>query len=153
MARVFPASHVCSNGGTCVNSGGSARCNCAGNFIGRNCDRCHRNYIGSNCDQRDYCVGHQCLNGGTCINGVSTDSAPRYTCECAYGEKTSFFVRKSVSISYFLFFSQDMLASTVRLTTCVRFTTFRARMARHATRAQESVIAGQTQLAKRRASD
>eukprot|EP01084_Bolivina_argentea_P079272 143804_1 len=63
------ASLSCSNGGSCIASGGQAWCRCPQGFGGRTC-----------AEKEDACTSSFCRNGGTCIA-----SAGQAWCQCPQG--------------------------------------------------------------------
>ncbi|GMT22307.1 hypothetical protein PFISCL1PPCAC_13604, partial [Pristionchus fissidentatus] len=60
----------CKNGGTCVNTMGSYKCNCVLGTEGNDCSR-----------RMNKCSSYPCLNGGTCIKGFIFG----YSCDCPPG--------------------------------------------------------------------
>jgi alpha-tubulin suppressor-like RCC1 family protein len=78
---------VCGANGSCAMTGGNTyKCNCTGNYGGRNCETCKPGYLGATCTEEDNCYiarqqgGMPCGTHGTCVDGTGT-----YTCTCASG--------------------------------------------------------------------
>ena len=75
LYRVGPIS-PCEQGGSCVNTPGSFRCDCQVGFVG---ERCEINV--------DECASSPCLNDGTCLDDIGL-----FRCACIAGKSLSLFV-------------------------------------------------------------
>lgn len=62
----------CLNSGTCIDTYHGYECECAGNFIGKNCDM--------NRDDMNACYGNDCSTNSNCV--VDENKAEGFRCEC-----------------------------------------------------------------------
>ncbi|XP_071955153.1 uncharacterized protein [Antedon mediterranea] len=64
---------LCSNSGTCVNSGNSYKCECLGTFVGTTC---------IDVSPTAPCSSNPCQNGGVCVNVMSDSTTESFRCDC-----------------------------------------------------------------------